>query len=55
MLNLPDYTLVNHIVLQEDLVEGESITEYEILVDFLAGDTPVQVMVVNSVGHKRII
>jgi len=52
---LDEQCLVNHLILQEDLTDGESIEEFMLYVKSGIIYRPVCVYVGRAVGHKRII
>jgi alpha-L-fucosidase len=54
-ITLDKEQFVNHLVLAEDLTDGESIQEFMVYVKSNMIDNPVCVYVGKTVGHKRII
>ena len=55
ILRLNNEQFVNHLILQEDLTEGESIQEFEVHLRNGIIYRPICVYVGRAVGHKRII
>ena len=55
VIQLEKIQLVNHLILQEDLTEGESIQEFEVYLRNGIIYRPVCVYVGRAVGHKRIV
>lgn len=54
VLKFEQPTLINCVVLEEDLAKGEAVTGYDILVQTTHGATPVLFERGESIGHKRI-
>jgi alpha-L-fucosidase len=54
-IELDEQQLINHVILAEDLTEGESIAEFNILVTSGILHSPVCVFTGKAVGHKRIV
>jgi alpha-L-fucosidase len=52
---LEEQQLINHVILAEDLTEGESIAELNVLVESGILRQPVCVFTGKAVGHKRIV
>ncbi|MEG2584046.1 MAG: alpha-L-fucosidase, partial [Oscillospiraceae bacterium] len=53
-MEMEKHTLVNQVVLCEDLSNGEHIEEFEIWADIYLGKTAFLIYKGNTVGHKRI-
>lgn len=54
-LRFPNETLVDHLVLSEDLTNGEQITAFRVLIKNRTMHAPAVVHIGSAVGHKRIV
>lgn len=53
-VNLEEHTLVNHIVLEEDITESEKVEKFEVYIYPYSYGKPVLVYEGTTIGHKHI-
>ena len=54
VLDLPRLTLVNHVVIEEDLLDGEAVKEFLVKVASYPTETVFEIFTGKSIGHKKI-